>query len=191
MESEGSEVKKLATPLSAQAVKELRAGDEVLLSGVVYTARDAAHQRLIAALDAGQTLPLELDGQAIYYCGPAPTPPGRAIGAAGPTSSYRMDPYTPRLYSLGLRATIGKGDRSLEVREAGRQYGSVYLVAVGGAGALLADCVTEAEVVAFPELGPEALRRLVVRDLPLIVAYDTAGNSAFPQDERLPDAGAQ
>lgn len=175
----------IETPLTAEAVKGLRAGDEVLLSGVVYTARDAAHQRLVAALDAGEALPLELEGQAIYYCGPAPTPPGRAMGSAGPTSSYRMDPYTPRLYSLGVRATIGKGDRSVEVREACRQYGSVYLVAVGGAGALLADCVTEAEVVAFAELGPEALRRLVVQDLPLIVAYDTAGNSAFPEDEAL------
>lgn len=178
-------VRHVTTPLTEQAAVELRAGDQVLLSGVVYTARDAAHQRLLAALDRGEPLPLEFEGQVIYYCGPAPTPPGRALGSAGPTSSYRMDPYTPRLLALGLRGTIGKGDRSLDVRRACRAYGGVYLVAVGGAGALLADCVTEAEVIAYPELGPEALRRLVVRDLPLIVAYDSAGTSAFPGDAAL------
>lgn len=175
----------LTTPLTEEAVRSLRAGEEVLLSGVVHTARDAAHQRLVQALDAGAPLPLELAGAAIYYCGPAPTPPGRAIGSAGPTSSYRMDPYTPRLYALGLKATIGKGDRAPEVRQACREHGSVYLVAVGGAGALLADCVTAAEVIAYEELGPEALRRLVVRDLPLIVAYDSHGGSAFPGDSPL------
>ena len=168
-------IKTLETPLTDEAVRGLRAGEDVLLSGVIYTARDAAHQRLMQALDEGVELPLELRGQAIYYCGPAPTPPGR-------TSSYRMDPYTPRLCSLGLKATIGKGDRAVEVREACREYGCVYFVAVGGAGALLADCVTEAEVVAYEELGPEALRRLVVKELPLRVAYDCAGGSAFPGD---------
>lgn len=178
-------MKTLHTPLDDEAVRELRAGEEVLLSGVIYTARDAAHQRLMAALDDGQPLPLELRGQVIYYCGPAPTPPGSAIGSAGPTSSYRMDAYTPRLHSLGLKATIGKGDRSREVRQACRDYGAVYLVAVGGAGALLADCVTAAEIVAYEELGPEALRRLEVVDLPLIVAYDSVGGSAFPSDEKL------
>ena len=178
-------VKRLQTPLDDEAVRELRAGEEVLLSGVIYTARDAAHQRLMAALDNGQPLPLELRGQVIYYCGPAPTPPGSAIGSAGPTSSYRMDAYTPRLHSLGVKATIGKGDRSLEVRQACRDHGSVYLVAVGGAGALLADCVTDAQIVAYEELGPEALRRLEVKDLPLMVAYDSVGGSAFPSDEKL------
>lgn len=178
-------MKTLHTPLEDEAVRELRAGDEVLLSGVIYTARDAAHQRMMAALDDGQPLPLELAGQAIYYCGPAPTPPDAAIGSAGPTSSYRMDAYTPRLHSLGLKATIGKGDRSMEVRQACRDYGAVYLVAVGGAGALLADCVTAAEIVAYEELGPEALRRLEVIDFPLIVAYDSVGGSAFPSDEKL------
>ena len=173
------------TPLTAELVKKLRAGDMVKISGIIYTARDAAHQRLMAALDHGEPLPLQLQGQAIYYCGPAPTPPGSAIGSAGPTSSYRMDAYTPRLHSLGLKATIGKGDRSLEVRQACRDYGAVYLVAVGGAGALLADCVTAAEIVAYEELGPEALRRLEVKDLPLIVAYDSVGGSAFPSDEKV------
>lgn len=176
---------KIQTPLADQAVRELTAGQAVELSGIIYTARDAAHQRLVAALEAGERLPFELAGQAIYYCGPAPTPPGRAIGSAGPTTSYRMDAYAPLLYSRGLKATIGKGDRGMEVREACREYGCVYLVAVGGAGALLADCVTEAEVIAWPELGPEAVRRLVVRDLPLIVAYDAHGGSVFPGDEPL------
>lgn len=176
---------RIQTPLTDSDVRELRAGEHVLLSGVVFTARDAAHQRIVAALEAGEPLPFELAGEAIYYCGPAPTPPGRAIGSAGPTSSYRMDPYAPLLYSRGLKATIGKGDRGEAVREACRDYGCVYLVAVGGAGALLADCVTEAEVVAYAELGPEAVRRLVVRDLPLIVAYDAHGGSVFPNDEPL------
>lgn len=180
-----SDPKPLTTPLSDDAVRALRAGDQVLLSGTVYTARDAAHQRVVAALQAGQPLPFEPAGQVVYYCGPAPTPPGRALGSAGPTSSYRMDPYTPVLCQHGLRATIGKGDRSLPVREACRDYGCVYFVAVGGAGALLADCVTSAEIVAYPELGPEAVRRLVVRELPLIVAYDTHGGSVFPGDEAL------
>jgi len=178
-------VRKLETPLTDEAVRGLQAGEDVLLSGVLYTARDAAHQRLMKALDAGAELPLALRGQVIYYCGPAPTPPGSAIGSAGPTSSYRMDPYTPRLCSLGLKATIGKGDRAVQVREACRDHRCVYLVAVGGAGALLADCVIEAEVVAYEELGPEALRKLVVKDLPLTVAYDCEGGSAFPGDGEL------
>jgi fumarate hydratase subunit beta len=181
--------KYVTTPITDETAKNLHAGDEVLLSGVVYTARDAAHQRILAALEAGEPPPLELRGQAIYYCGPAPTPPGRAIGSAGPTSSYRMDPYAPRLYGLGLKATIGKGDRSLAVREACREFGAVYMVAVGGAGALLGDCVIKAEIIAYPELGPEALRRLEVSDLPVIVAYDSVGNSAFPGDEPLPPPG--
>ncbi len=176
---------RIETPLTADAVRALRAGDSVLLSGVIYTARDAAHQRIVAALETGQDLPFDLAGQAIYYCGPAPTPPGRAIGSAGPTSSYRMDPYAPLLHGRGLRASIGKGDRAVAVRQACLDHGSVYLVAVGGAGALLADCVTDAEVVAYPELGPEAVRRLVVRDLPLIVAYDAHGGSVFPGDDPL------
>lgn len=187
------EPKHITTPLTAETVRELHAGDQVLLSGVVHTARDAAHQRLVAALEAGQTAPFDLTGAAIYYCGPAPTPPGHALGSAGPTSSYRMDLYTPFLCRRGLKATIGKGDRGLEVREACREFGCVYLVAVGGAGALLADCVTEAEVVAYPELGPEAVRRLIVHDLPLTVAYDAHGQSAFPGDSPLPPqpSGAQ
>ncbi|MEN6642312.1 MAG: FumA C-terminus/TtdB family hydratase beta subunit [Armatimonadia bacterium] len=179
------EAVKLTTPLDDEAVRGLRAGQQVLLSGVVYTARDAAHQRIVQALDAGEQPPFALGGQVIYYCGPAPTPPGRALGSAGPTSSYRMDPYTPLLYSRGLKATIGKGNRDEAVRWACVEHTCLYLVAVGGAGAVLADCVIEAEVIAYPELGPEAVRRLVVADLPLIVAYDAAGGSAFPGDATL------
>jgi fumarate hydratase subunit beta len=181
---------RVETPLTEEAVRGLRAGDAVLLSGVLYTARDAAHQRIVAALEAGEAPPFALAGEAIYYCGPAPTPPGRAIGSAGPTSSYRMDPYVPLLCQQGLKASIGKGDRAPAVREACVAHGAVYLVAVGGAGALLADCVTEAEVVAYPELGPEAVRRLVVRELPLTVAYDAHGGSVFPGDEPLVLCGA-
>lgn len=181
----------LRVPLTAEAVADLRAGDRVLLQGVVYTARDAAHQRLLQALEAGETLPIPLAGQAIYYCGPAPTPPGHAFGSAGPTSSYRMDPYVPVLCARGLRATIGKGDRDPSVREACREFGALYLVATGGAGALLAACIESAEVVAYEDLGPEAIRRLVVKDFPLVVAYDAHGGSVFPSDAPLPGAGSQ
>lgn len=175
----------LQIPLDKAQLCPLRAGDSVEITGVVYTARDAAHARLFELLDAGEPLPIELPGGVIYYCGPAPTPPGSALGSAGPTTSYRMDTFAPRLYELGLAATIGKGDRGVAVREACRQFLSVYLVAVGGAGALLSERVVAAEIVAYPELGPEAVRRLEVDRLPAIVAYDTIGGSVFPHDESL------
>ncbi len=171
--------------MAKEILAELRAGDSVGLSGTIYTARDAAHARLFETLDAGDELPLRLPGSVIYYCGPAPTPPGRAIGSAGPTTSYRMDSFAPRLYELGVAATIGKGDRSMPVREACKQYGCVYLVAVGGAGALLAERITKAEVIAYPELGPEAIRRLTVAAFPALVAYDVTGGSVFPNDEPI------
>lgn len=180
------EPRRIVTPLQSECVEATRAGETLLLSGTIYTARDAAHQRLLQAIDAGSPLPFSLEGGVIYYCGPAPAPPGHAIGSAGPTSSYRMDPYTPLLYELGLKATLGKGDRGLAVREACRRYGSLYLIAVGGAGALLAARVVSAEVVAYEDLGPEAIRRLVVADLPVVVAYDTHGGSVFPGDPPLP-----
>ena len=177
--------REMTTPVAKEMLAELRAGDAIEINGTIYTARDAAHGRLFEALDAGGELPFELRGGVIYYCGPAPTPPGRAIGSAGPTTSYRMDTFAPRLYELGLAATIGKGDRSMIVREACKEYGAVYLVAVGGAGALLAERITTAEVIAYPELGPEAVRRLTAAAFPAIVAYDVTGGSVFPNDERI------
>lgn len=174
---------KLTAPLSSTDTVRLRAGDVVLLSGVIYTARDAAHKKLVDLLDAGESLPIDLEGAVIYYVGPAPAPPGRAIGSAGPTTSYRMDAYAPRLYSLGVKGTIGKGQRAQPVRDAMREYGAVYFGATGGAGALLSTCIKEAEVVAFPEMGPEALRKLVVEDFPLLVVNDSVGGELYVQPD--------
>ena len=162
-----------------EAVVSLQAGEAVRISGVIYTARDAAHRRLVELLDVGEPLPFELEGAVIYYCGPTPAPPGRPIGSAGPTTSSRMDAYAPRLHSEGVRATIGKGPRSGAVRAALQEHGAVYLVAVGGAGALLAQHIVTAELVAFEDLGAEAIRKLTVEDFPAIVAYDAHGRSAF------------
>lgn len=175
----------LATPLDRETVAGLRAGQEVLISGVLYTARDAAHERLVEAIDKGEELPLPVEGQVIYYCGPAPAPEGRPLGSCGPTSSARMDPYVEALLRLGLRATIGKGNRSTEVRRALVKYGAVYLVAVGGVAALLAETVREARVVAYPELGPEAIHELVVERMPVLVGYDSRGGTAFAREEPL------
>ena len=170
----------LRTPLDETAVRALRAGDRVQLSGVVYTGRDAAHKRLVAMLDAGEKLPVSLSGQAIYFVGPCPAPPGRPIGSAGPTTSGRMDAYSPRLIAeCGLRAMIGKGDRNAAVRAAMRDHGCVYFAATGGAGALIARSIVRAEVVAFPDLGPEAVYRLELDHLDLVVAIDADGNSLY------------
>ena len=158
---------------------KLQVGNRVYLSGTVYTARDAAHSRLIALLDEGAPLPLTLEEAVIYYAGPTPAPEGRVIGSCGPTTSLRMDPFAPRLYDLGVAATIGKGERSEAVREAVIRNGAVYLCAVGGAGALIARHVVEAEEVAFPELGCESVKRLLIEDLPLIVALDCSGGDIF------------
>ncbi len=179
------DVTKLTVPLDEEATCNLRAGEVVHLTGSVYTARDAAHQRLMALIEAGDDLPIDLEGQVIYYCGPSPTPPGRPIGSAGPTTSYRMDDFAPELYRLGLRATVGKGNRSAHVRQALRRYRGVYFVAVGGAGALLADRITAADVVAWPELGPEAIRLLHVEQFPVIVGYDCHGGTAFVGEKAL------
>lgn len=179
------EPKKLTLPLDAEEACKLEAGDVVHLTGPMYTARDAAHARLMELIKADEDLPIELEGQVIYYCGPTPAPPGRPIGAAGPTTSYRMDDFAPELYARGLRGSIGKGNRSSHVREALKRYGGVYFVAVGGAGALLSDRIVAAEVVAYPELGPEAIRRLEVEDFPVIVGYDCAGGTAFVGEQRL------
>lgn len=180
-----SDAKRISVPLDDAAVRSLRSGDRVLLSGVIYTARDAAHRRMVDSLAAGEALPFDLAGQVIYYCGPSETPPGHAIGSAGPTTSYRMDAYAPELHRLGLKGTIGKGDRTPPVREACAGTCSVYFVAAGGAGALLAQSVVRAEVVAYEDLGPEAVRRLTVRDFPVTVAYDCFGGSVFPGDVPL------
>lgn len=170
---------RLTTPLTAEDTDRLRAGDVVLLNGVIYTARDAAHKRLVEALDKGEALPFELEGAAIYYVGPSPAPPGRPIGAGGPSTSYRMDSYAPRLYALGLKATIGKGKRNEETREAMRAHKGVYLGATGGAGALLAQRITAARVIAYEDLGPEAIRELTVRDFPLLVVNDAHGGELY------------
>lgn len=174
---------KLTAPLSDADAKMLRAGDIVLLSGTIYTARDAAHKKLVALLDEGKALPFDLKGAVIYYVGPTPPPPGRPIGSAGPTTSYRMDSFAPRLYSLGVKGSIGKGQRAQPVRDAMKEYGAVYFGATGGAGALLSNCIKEAEVIAFPEMGPEALRRLRVEDFPLLVINDSVGGELYVQPD--------
>ncbi len=172
---------RLQAPLDAEDVAMLRVGDRVLLSGIIYTARDAAHKKLIQALDAGQDLPFPLQGAVIYYVGPSPAPEGRPIGSAGPTTSYRMDTYTQRLHGLGVKATIGKGKRSQEVRDALQTHNAVYFGATGGAGALLSRRIEAAKVIAFDDLGPEAVRELVVRDFPLLVVNDAHGGELYAQ----------
>jgi fumarate hydratase subunit beta len=168
-------------PIIREDLASLRAGDGVLLSGVLYTARDAAHMRLYELLDSGGPLPFELRGAAVYYAGPTPPPPGFAVGSAGPTTSSRMDFAAPRLIRRGLSCMIGKGARSAEVIEAMKECGAVYLAAVGGAGALLGGRVLSSEVVAFPELGTEAVRRLTVSDFPATVAIDSLGGDIYSE----------
>ena len=171
---------KLSAPFDEKLIRSLRAGDRVELSGTVYTGRDAAHKRLVALLDAGEKLPVDLAGQAIYFVGPCPAPPGRPIGSAGPTTSGRMDAYSPRLIAeCALRAMIGKGARSEAVKAAMKEHGCVYFAATGGAGALIANSIVDAQVVAFEDLGPEAIYKLELRDLPLVVAIDAEGNSLY------------
>jgi fumarate hydratase subunit beta len=175
---------KLTPPLTDREVEQLEIGDRVLITGVLYTARDAAHKRLMDMLAAGQKLPVDFTGQILYYVGPSPARPGRVIGAAGPTTASRMDSYTPTLLSLGLKAMIGKGKRSPEVIAALQQHKAVYLGATGGAGALIAKSVVKAEVVAFPELGPEAIHRLEVENLPVIVVNDCRGHDLYDEGVR-------
>lgn len=169
----------LKAPLLAKEIQSLRAGDRVLLSGVIYTARDAAHARLCAALEEGQELPVDLRGQTVFYAGPTPTPPGQPSGAIGPTTSMRMDAFTPRLLHYGVNAMIGKGERSEAVRNAVMETGAVYFAAIGGCAAYMAACVESIEVVAYDDLGTESIKRLVVRDLPLTVALDAHGGDAY------------
>ena len=170
---------KITTPCTAQDLAPLKAGDTVLLSGVVYTARDQAHKRMMEALDKGETLPFDLEGSAIYYVGPTPERPGEVIGSAGPTTSGRMDAMSPRLLDLGNKIMIGKGKRSEAVIEAIRACGAVYFGATGGCGALLSQCIKKAEVIAYPDLGPEAVRRLYVENFPVTVIIDSEGNNLY------------
>lgn len=172
---------RITPPLIDADVERLRAGDKVLITGVIYTARDAAHKRLIELIEKGEKLPIELKGQIIYYVGPTPAKPGQAIGSAGPTTSGRMDAYTPRLLELGLKGMVGKGGRSKEVIEAIKKYRCVYMAAVGGAAALIARSIRKADIVAYEDLGPEAIRRLEVVDFPAIVANDVHGGDLFAQ----------
>lgn len=173
------EIKRITTPLSPDVIEALRAGEKIFLSGYIYTARDAAHKRMNETLAKGETLPFDIVDQVIYYCGPTPAAPGRVIGACGPTTSSRMDAYTPTLLSLGLKGMIGKGKRSETVKEALRRYKAVYFGATGGAGALLSRSVVSAETIAYEDLGPEAIVRLDVKDMPLFVINDIYGDDLY------------
>ena len=170
---------KLTAPLTHEVAKSLKAGDSCLISGVIYTARDAAHKRLCELLDAGKELPIDLNESIIYFVGPTPAKPGQAIGSAGPTTSYRMDAYSPKLIAMGQTGMIGKGKRGPEVIEAMKKHGAVYFGAIGGCGALLSKCIKKAEIVAYEDLGAEAIRRLEVEDFPAIVVIDSNGNNLY------------
>lgn len=169
----------LTPPLTDRDVDKLKSGDRVLVTGSIYTGRDAAHKRLVDLLDEGKPLPLDIRGQIIYFVGPTPAPPGRAVGSAGPTTSYRMDAYSPRLIAKGLKGMIGKGPRSADVIEAMQKHKCVYFAAIGGAGALIAQCIKKAEIVAYEDLGPEAIRLMRVEKLPLFVVNDIHGNDLY------------
>ena len=169
----------LTTPLTESAIEQLHAGDKVSITGVIYVGRDAAHKRLVASLEAGEALPFDPEGQIIYYMGPAPAKPGDPIGSAGPTTSYRMDPYAPQMMEAGLKGMIGKGNRSMPVRQAMQKHKAIYLGAIGGAGALIAKSIKSATVIAYDDLGAEALRRLEVEDFPAIVVNDIHGGDAY------------
>jgi fumarate hydratase subunit beta len=181
----------LVPPLTDDDIAGLHAGDPVRVEGTIYVARDAAHKRLIATLEAGEALPFDPTGQVIYYMGPSPARSGRPIGSAGPTTSYRMDPYTEPLLQAGVKALIGKGGRGADVQRALREHRAVYLIAVGGAGALLAQAIREAQVIAYPDLGPEAVRKLQVVGFPVTVGYDIYGNDIYQigrEEYRRPQA---
>ena len=174
-------VRQVSSPLTPEVVEELHAGDQVSITGVIYTARDAAHKKVVEALDRGEKPPVNLEGQTVYYTGPSPAPPGQVIGSAGPTTSGRMDTYTLRLLATGLRAMIGKGNRSPEVIEAIKKHKAVYFAALGGAGALISKCIRKVEVVAYEDLGPEAIRRLEVENFPAIVINDMYGGNLYEE----------
>lgn len=172
-------VKRIQAPLTDEVVESLRIGDQVFISGTVYTARDAAHKRLVELLNRGEALPFDIKGQIIFYVGPSPAKPGAVIGSAGPTTSYRMDAYTPPLLAQGLKGMIGKGSRSQAVKDAIVAHKAVYFAAIGGAAALTAERIKKADVVAYPDLGPEAILKLEVEDLPVIVVNDCYGGDLY------------
>jgi len=174
-------VKKVTLPLTDETLKDLKAGDNILLTGVMYVGRDAAHKRLVEALDQGKPLPFDIKGQTIYFMGPSPAKPGKPIGSAGPTTSGRMDAYSPRLIAEGLKGMIGKGMRSQAVKDAMKKYKAVYLAAIGGAGALIAKSIKKSEVIAYEELGAEAIRRLDVEDFPVTVVNDIYGGDLYQE----------
>ena len=174
-----TQTKYITPPLTDEVVADFKAGDVVSITGVIYSARDSAHKRLVDLMAKGEKLPIEIEGQIIYFMGPSPAKPGQAIGSAGPTTSYRMDAYSPTLVAAGLKGMIGKGARSQEVVDAMKEHCAVYFAATGGAGALIAQSIKEAEVVAFEDLGAEAIRRLVVEDFPCTVAQDCHGNNLY------------
>lgn len=176
--------KQIKTPLTKDDILSLNVGDSVLLSGVIYTARDAAHERMCSEFNDGKPFPIDLTNQAIYYAGPCPAKPGEVIGSCGPTTAGRMDAYTPMLLEHGLGAMIGKGARNESVVESIKNNKCVYLGAIGGAGALIAECIKESQVVAYDDLGTEAIRRLVVEDMPLVVLIDCMGSDLYKQGQK-------
>lgn len=176
--------KRIKLPITRESVRDIKAGDACLLSGVIYTARDAAHKRLVELVEKGEPLPFDVRNATIYYVGPTPAKPGRVIGSAGPTTSYRMDAYSPSLIREGETGMIGKGKRGDEVVEAMKTYGAVYFAAIGGAGALLASCIKKAEIVCYEDLGAEAVRRLEVEDLPVVCVIDCEGNDLYKKGRK-------
>lgn len=177
-------MKTIKLPLKDADIADLKAGEQVFLSGIIYTGRDAAHKRMTETLDKGEKLPIDISGQVIYYVGPTPARPGQVIGSAGPTTSSRMDIYTPKLLEAGLKGMIGKGKRSPEVKEAIKKHKAIYFAAAGGAGAILSKKIRKAEVVAYADLGPEAIYRLEVEDFPVIVINDIFGNDLYEEAEK-------
>ena len=171
--------RRIELPITRESVRNIKSGESLLLSGVIYTARDAAHKRLVELVEKGEELPFDIKNSTIYYVGPTPAKPGQAIGSAGPTTSYRMDAYSPTLIREGETGMIGKGKRSPEVIAAMKEYGAVYFAAIGGAGALLSNCIKSAEIVAYEDLGAEAVRRLVVEDLPVVCVIDCEVNNLY------------
>jgi fumarate hydratase subunit beta len=182
---EKQKIIRLTTPLRREDVEMLRCGDRVSFSGIIFTARDAAHKRIVESLQKGEAPPMDLQGQVIYFAGPSPPRPGRPTGSIGPTTSYRMDPYSPVLIQKGLRGMIGKGSRGAPVREAMLRYGCVYFGATGGAGASIAKAVREMTVIAYEDLGPEAIRRLVIEDFPVVVINDIHGGDLYEEGQKV------